>query len=159
MEAMAAPHAEERRCVYACSHVGLVLHPCSCGNVFHHVCAGADGNDDMNNCGRCSAPRPASPQRGGAEDDGADKAPNEDAPESDGDGDSSGEEPNAVSRWDNVNECLLPPDHRARSDVHKFVRCVLRSTCRAAVWCGQRVRCVTDAAYRSAFRGLLLLLR
>ena len=86
MEVAEAQPDEERCCVYSCSLAGITLHLCNCGNFFHHMCAGAAGNDDMNNCGRCRAPRPASPQRGGAGNYGAGNALNGDAPEGDGDG-------------------------------------------------------------------------
>ena len=99
------------------------------------MCAGAAGNDDMNNCGRCRAPKPASPQRGGAGNGGAGKTLSSDAPEGDGDGDgdsSDKEEGTAVPRWANARECLLPPDPKARSLVHKAMRCVLCNPRRTA---------------------------
>lgn len=110
------------------------------------MCAGAAGNDDMNNCGRCRAPRPASPQRGGAGNDGAGKALSGAAPEGDGDGDgdsSDKEGATATPRWANARECLLPPDPKARSLVHKAMRCVLLQPPSCGGSGGWRVRFVT----------------
>ena len=110
------------------------------------MCAGAAGNDDMNNCGRCRAPRPASPQRGGAGNDGAGKALSGAAPEGDGDGDgdsSDKEDATATPRWANAREFLLPPDPKARSLVHKAMRCVLLQPTSCGGSGGWRVRFVT----------------
>ena len=52
MEAAAPPAPPTARCCYSCT-LTLQLTLCiRCGKSYHHLCAGAEGNDDMNVCGR-----------------------------------------------------------------------------------------------------------
>jgi hypothetical protein len=71
MEAAASPAPPTARCCYSCT-LTLQLTLCiRCGKSYHHLCAGAEGNDDMNVCGRCDASEDAPPPRDAERDGGA----------------------------------------------------------------------------------------
>lgn len=73
MEAAAAPAPPTAGCCYSCT-LTLQLTLCiRCGKSYHHLCACAEGNDDVNDCGRCDASEEAPPPRDAERDGGANK--------------------------------------------------------------------------------------